>query len=44
MGAAAGVTSGEADEIGGPGDLAPETVVTPGIFVDRIVRRPEDAP
>ena len=44
MATAAAVTIVEADEIVEPGDLAPETVVTPGIFVDRIVRRPEDAP
>jgi 3-oxoacid CoA-transferase len=32
------VTIAEADEIVGLGDLDPETVVTPGIFVDRVVR------
>jgi 3-oxoacid CoA-transferase len=36
MGAA--LTIAEVDEIVGLGDLDPETVVTPGVFVDRVVR------
>lgn len=42
---AARVTIAEVDEVVEPGEIDPETVVTPGIFVDRIVRceRPLDA-
>jgi 3-oxoacid CoA-transferase A subunit len=32
----------EVDEVVEPGDLAPETVVTPAVYVDRIVVRPKD--
>lgn len=32
----------EVDEIVEPGDLDPELIVTPGVYVDRIVRRPPD--
>ena len=41
MATAARVTVVEVDEIVDPGDLAPEEIVTPGIYVDRIVQRPE---
>ncbi|MEE9284593.1 MAG: CoA transferase subunit A [Dehalococcoidia bacterium] len=44
MATAAAVTIVEADEIVEPGDLAPETIVTPGLFVDRIVLRPKETP
>ena len=40
MAPAARVTVVEVDEIVPPGELDPEAVVTPGIFVQRIVRRP----
>ncbi len=42
---AARTTIVEVDEIVEPGELDPETIVTPGIFVDRVVRteRPLDA-
>ncbi len=42
MAAAARVTVVEVDEIVAPGQLDPEAIVTPGVFVDRIVRRPPD--
>ncbi len=41
MAPAARVTVVEVDEILAPGDLDPELIVTPGIYVDRIVKRPE---
>ena len=37
MAMAARVTIVEVDEVVEPGRLDPETVVTPGIFVDRLV-------
>ena len=42
MATAARVTIVEVDEIVEPGELAPEEIVTPGIYVDRIVKRPAD--
>ena len=42
MATAARVTIVEVDEIVEPGSLNPEEIVTPGIFVDRIVKRPDD--
>ena len=41
MATAARVTVVEVDEIVEPGELDPEEIVTPGVFVDRIVKRPE---
>ena len=41
MAPAARVTVVEVDEIVQPGELDPEAVVTPGVFVRRIVRRPD---
>ena len=41
MAAASRITVVEVDEIVEPGDLNPEQIVTPGIYVDRIVRRPD---
>ena len=41
MATAARVTVVEVDEIVEPGQLDPEAIVTPGVFVDRIVKRPE---
>ena len=41
MAAGARVTVVEVDEIVQPGELDPEAVVTPGIFVQRIVQRPD---
>ena len=38
MATAAALTVAQVDEIGEPGSIDPEYVVTPGIFVDRIVR------
>ena len=35
------ITIAEVDEIVEPGDIAPESVVTPGIYIDRIVEIPE---
>jgi len=35
---AAKITIAEVDEIVEPGDLDPESIITPGIFVDRIVK------
>ena len=40
MAPAAAITIVEVDEIVEPGELDPDAVVTPGIFVQRIVRRP----
>ena len=42
MATAARVTIVEVDEIVEPGQLDPEEIVTPGIFVNRIVKRPDD--
>ena len=42
MAPSAAITVVEVDEIVEPGGLDPEKVVTPGIFVDRIVKRPSD--
>ncbi len=42
MATAARVTVVEVDEIVEPGQLDPEAIVTPGIFVNRIVKRPDD--
>ena len=39
MAPAAGITILEVDEIVQPGDLDPEAIVTPGIYVNRIVKR-----
>ena len=39
MAPAAGITILEVDEIVQPGDLDPEVIVTPGIYVNRIVKR-----
>ena len=40
MATAAAVTIVEVDEIVEPGELGPEEIVTPGVYVQRIVRRP----
>ena len=42
MAPAAAVTIVEVDEIVAPGDLDPELIVTPGIYVSRVVRRPTE--
>lgn len=42
MATAAAVTIAEVDEIMEPGELDPEAVVTPGIFVKRVVKVKED--
>ncbi len=42
MATAARVTIVEVDEIVAPGTLDPEEIVTPGLFVNRIVRRPDN--
>ena len=44
MAGAARVTIAEVDEIVELGALDPETIVTPGIYVDRVVARPREAP
>lgn len=44
MAGAANVTIAEVDEIVELGELDPEVIVTPGIYVDRVVVRPEVAP
>ncbi len=41
MAGAAKVTIAEVDEIVKLGELDPETIVTPGVYVDRVVERPE---
>ena len=42
MATAASVTVAEVDEIVEAGQLDPESIVTPGIFVQRLVQRPKD--
>jgi len=42
MAPAARVTVVEVDEIVAPGELAPEQIVTPGVYINRVVRRPEN--
>ena len=42
MATAARITVVEVDEIVAPGQLDPEAIVTPGLFVNRIVRRPNN--
>ena len=42
MAPAARIAIVEVDEIVAPGELDPELIVTPGVYVDRIVRRPAD--
>jgi len=42
MATTARITVVEVDEIGAPGELGPEGIVAPGLFVDRIVVRPPD--
>ena len=37
---AADITIAEVDEIVEPGELDPEAIITPGLFVQRIVQRP----
>ena len=41
MAPAARVTVVEVDEIVAAGDLDPEEIVTPGVYINRVVRRPE---
>lgn len=42
MAGAAKVTIAEVDEVVELGDLDPEAIVTPGIYVDRVIARPKD--
>jgi 3-oxoadipate CoA-transferase alpha subunit len=42
MAGAAEVTIAEVDEIVELGELDPEAIVTPGIYVDRVVVRPKE--
>ncbi|MDM8001088.1 MAG: 3-oxoacid CoA-transferase subunit A [Dehalococcoidia bacterium] len=42
MAGAAKVTIAEVDEVVELGDLDPEAIVTPGIYVDRVIPRPKD--
>lgn len=42
MAGAAGVTIAEVDEIVELGGLDPEVIITPGIYVDRVVERPKE--
>jgi 3-oxoadipate CoA-transferase, alpha subunit len=44
MAGAARVTIAEVDEIVELGELDPETIVTPGVYVDRVVQRPKEPP
>lgn len=44
MATAAGLTVAEVDRVVPAGDIDPEAVVTPGIFVDRVVACPAGAP
>ena len=40
MAPAATITVVEVDEIVQAGELSPEEIVTPGVYIDRIVKRP----
>ena len=42
MAPAATITVIEVDEIVEPGELDPEAIITPGVYIDRVVRRPAD--
>ncbi|MDE2843423.1 MAG: 3-oxoacid CoA-transferase subunit A [Chloroflexota bacterium] len=42
MAPSAGITIVEVDEVVEPGQLDPELIVTPGIYVDRLIIRPRD--
>ena len=42
MAGASAVTIAEVDEVVELGGLDPEAIVTPGIYVDRVVVRPRD--
>ncbi len=42
MAGASSITIAEVDEVVEPGQLDPEAIVTPGIYVDRVVVRPRD--
>ena len=42
MAASARVTVVEVDEIVEPGELDPEAIVTPGVYINRVVQRPAD--
>jgi 3-oxoadipate CoA-transferase, alpha subunit len=42
MAGAAKVTIAEVDEIVELGDLDPEAIITPGVYVDRVIARPKD--
>ena len=44
MATAARVTIADVEEIVEAGELDPETIITPGIFVDRIVKGPKHDP
>ena len=44
MAPAADVTIAEVDEVVEPGDIDPERVGTPGVYVNRIVRREDGDP
>ena len=41
MAPAARITVVEVDEIVAPGELTPEEIVTPGVYINRVVRRPD---
>ena len=42
MATSARITVVEVDEIVEPGELDPEAIVTPGVYINRVVRRPPD--
>lgn len=42
MATASDVTIVESDEIVDPGDLLPNSIITPGVYINRIVHRPPD--
>ena len=44
MATAARVTIADVEEIVEAGDLDPEAIITPGIFVDRVVKGPKHDP
>ena len=42
MAPAARITIIEVDQVVEPGELGAEEIVTPGVYIDRVVRRPDD--
>ena len=43
MAKAASITIAEVDEVVEPGELDPENIITPGIYVHRVVQIPKES-